>query len=69
MKVPKHKRRVKGKWVDVETYDRKKRPKSKKRIINKKLKLVSPGQKKVRVLDGNGRFIGWKLDKWKEYYC
>jgi len=61
--VHKHQRRVKGKLKNVKTYNRKKRTRSKKRVVDEKIYLKSPGQKRERVRDGNGEFIGWKLTK------
>lgn len=61
--IPKHRRRINGKWKDVKGHNRTKRPKSKKRIIDKNTYLKSPGQKMVRVKDGNGQYIGWKIVK------
>jgi hypothetical protein len=61
--IPRHKRRIDGKWKAVDSYDRHGRPKGKKRIVDKKLVLKSPYRTEERVRDENGNFVGWHLKK------
>lgn len=54
--VSPHKRRINGRWHDVDHYDRTARPEAKKRIIAKK-----PMKGLYTVRNENGEFLGYKF--------
>jgi len=59
--ISKHRRKVDGKWRTVKKHNRAKRPKGKKRIVDKSVVMKSPTHDMYRVRDEHGEWIGWKL--------
>jgi len=51
----------KGKPWNKTGYNRAKRPKGKKKIVDKNIVMKSPTHDMERVRDENGEFIGWKI--------